>query len=170
MKTRYMHGKKLGGFFCDKCGFYTDGTVIRERYRWSVRADCGHMLQRGYVLPVDELQRRGYVNYETKRDPRAVITEDTIREATRKKWREETFHYISKSPYCLISGEVHTNPLFGISEKKLDSQKTQVVLELLQAIYDYGNLQNLQRNLEKGTVVKRDIAPELKMRYKHSNE
>lgn len=70
MKVRFRPGLRLPGFICPFC--QTDdntGTVFRERYEWRVKLSCGHHKTLGFILPFEELERRGIINYEYQ-DPR----------------------------------------------------------------------------------------------------
>jgi hypothetical protein len=42
----------------------------------------------GYVLPLEELERRGYVNYDTGEDPRLTIKRQLAQEDYEKQQKE----------------------------------------------------------------------------------
>lgn len=65
-KKRIKTGERLK-FFCKFCDAVSSGAVFRERYRWRARLDCGHFRNLGFVLPPEELERRGIINYEEER-------------------------------------------------------------------------------------------------------
>lgn len=73
-KTRvwFRHGKVIeNGFFCPWCDCYRTGRIIKETYRWRVRMNCGHVRANvGFTLPPEELERKGFINYQHSEDPR----------------------------------------------------------------------------------------------------
>lgn len=69
--VRYRTGLVLDGMYCSFCGARRTGRVFQENARWMVQMrECGHIGFRGWVLPPDELEKRGLVNPKTAPDPR----------------------------------------------------------------------------------------------------
>ena len=52
---------------CSHCGMRTEGIVYRERIRWYSKLSCGHRKYLGLVLPIEELERRGFANYQEEK-------------------------------------------------------------------------------------------------------
>ena len=101
MKPRiwYAHGKWIDGVYCAYCDRQRRGQIIRECFRWRVRLVCGHMVNRGFTLPIEELERKGLINYAFSEDPRLTAKKKQafegmmfqLWEARRKVQDEEMF-------------------------------------------------------------------------------
>ena len=101
MKPRiiYAHGKIVkDNFYCPWCDRKRTGKIIHECYKWRVNLSCGHVVNRDYTLPVQELERKGLVNQPNKsEDPRftakkkQLFTEmmNRFEEAKRERWNRE---------------------------------------------------------------------------------
>ena len=89
-KVRFVNGLKLKRFFCPRCLARRDGTVYRERWRWRAKLTCGHHKMLGMVLPIEELERRGYVNYDP--DPKRTALRERME-------RDQFLENIEKQKY-----------------------------------------------------------------------
>lgn len=76
---------------CKYCRAPRTATIFRERYRWRGRLSCGHVRDFGFVLPVEELERRGIINYEYE-DPR-IRAMKLQRMADHRKEQQEIEHF-----------------------------------------------------------------------------
>lgn len=95
--VRFYHGLKLSGIKCPWCNVKRDCVIRREDFYWRKHLSCGHITGGTYVLPPKELERLGYVNQQTTRDPRAIAKHNAIihdaktayLERRKRKWVEE---------------------------------------------------------------------------------
>lgn len=94
----YSHGKMIEGIYCAFCDVRRPGRIIQETYKWRVVLKCGHVVNRGLTLPLEELERKGYVNYEHTEDPRFTAKKKQLfagvmakrDEVLRSKWAGDT--------------------------------------------------------------------------------
>ena len=71
-RIRFAHGKKVNGFYCVFCDMQRPARIVRDRWQWRLEFKCGHVrADAGMVQPLEELQRKGYVNTPNNNpDPR----------------------------------------------------------------------------------------------------
>lgn len=91
-KVIYRSGLELKGVYCSRCKQRTDGTVMQNRFRWTVYAKCGHLLQKGTVLPPEVLEQLRLVNQKQPEDPRWRARID-FKAAERRKEEIEQVDY-----------------------------------------------------------------------------
>lgn len=72
MKKRvvFRNGLWVEGMKCARCMRKRNGIVMQNRARWVIYATCGHLLQRGPVLPREALEAMKLVNQKQPEDPR----------------------------------------------------------------------------------------------------
>ena len=75
-KVWFSHGKIIDGLFCPFCDRHRSGRLIRDRHLWRAILKCGHVRSNlGLTQPYEELERKGYINPEFKKDPRQIAKE-----------------------------------------------------------------------------------------------
>lgn len=94
-KIRIRAGMRLP-FKCSHCGYKVEGVVYRERIRWYCKLACGHRKYLGLVLPIEELERRGYANYQEEKK------------------------YITPKEQMIMDGEIEQKELQTFVERKKD--------------------------------------------------
>lgn len=68
----YRHGLVLPHTVkCHRCGARFTGRVVQEGPRWAIHLRCGHVKTAGWTMPPEELKKRGLVQTEPPKDPRA---------------------------------------------------------------------------------------------------
>lgn len=95
----YHNGLKIDGAKCKRCGVKVSGIVMQNRIRWVIYAECGHLLMRGSVLPLEALEAMKLANQKQSMDPRALSmakhNADMDRrqkvETFKKEWLKDTF-------------------------------------------------------------------------------
>lgn len=95
-RVRIIHGKPIKRW-CRKCDAIREGIALRERYRWRYKLKCGHIGMGGYVLPLEELERRGYVNYDIGEDPRITARKLQHQENIEREQKERQRHLFFKT-------------------------------------------------------------------------
>lgn len=96
-RVLFVHGKIIAGFYCPWCDVRRSGRCVKETYKWRVILKCGHVINRGYTLPPEELERKGYINQKGTEDPRFTARKKELfrgvmalrEEVLRQRWIKE---------------------------------------------------------------------------------
>ena len=109
---------------CNFCDFKTEGVIYREEYRWMMKLKCGHNRMMGYTLPPDELERRGYINQDFERDPRAVMAEQEEARRILSENFDKIFNLLTGVTHFMDEiGMHHVNPYYKYSIAQVESGK-----------------------------------------------